>query len=65
MANKLKYKGEIIDLNQWITQANYAAQTGYKLGTISQWVKRVKDGEGNKIDIKDIPELGITLVKKA
>jgi hypothetical protein len=64
MANKLKTKGEVIDLSQWITQASYAAKTGYKLGTISQWVKRVKDGEGNKIEVKDVPELGITLVRK-
>jgi hypothetical protein len=65
MANKIKSNGEVIDLRQWVTQAKYASLHGYKLGTISQWVKRVKDGEGNKIEIKDIPELGITLVKKA
>jgi hypothetical protein len=54
-----------IDLKGWITQAEYARKTGYKLNTVSQWVKRAKAGEGsNKIDYLDVPELGITLVKK-
>jgi hypothetical protein len=53
-----------IDLTEWLTQADYARKHGYKLTTISQWVKRAKDGQGSqKIDYLDIPELSITLVK--
>ena len=55
-----------IDLQGWITQVEYARKTGYKLNTVSQWVKRAKEGKGSaKIDYLDVPELGITLVKKA
>lgn len=54
-----------IDLKGWMTQAEYARKSGYKLNTISQWVKRAKEGEGlPKIQTLDVPELGITLVKK-
>ncbi len=54
-----------IDLNVWQTQAEYARQTGYKLNTISQWVKRDLAGEGSKkIDTMHIPQLSITLVRK-
>ena len=53
-----------IDLKGWITQAEYARLHGYKLNTVSRWVKRAKDGEGTqKIQYLDIPALGITLVK--
>lgn len=62
---KDKKQDSIIDLQGWITQAEYARNSGYKLNTISQWVKRAKAGEGlAKIDYLDVPELGITLVKK-
>ena len=55
-----------IDFNEWQTQAQYAQQTGIRLGTVSQWVKRVKDSEFTpKIETKEIPQLGITLVKKS
>lgn len=55
-----------IDLKGWHRQAEYARLTGYKLNTISQWVKRAKEGKGAvKIEYLDVPELGITLVKKA
>jgi hypothetical protein len=65
MANKLVSNGKIIDLKEWCTQAKYAASTGYKLNTISRWVKRAKDGEGKiKIEYLDVPELDITLVRK-
>lgn len=53
-----------IDLKGWITQSEYARKTGYKLSTISRWVKRAKEGEGTvKIQYLDVPDLGITLVK--
>ena len=53
-----------IDLKGWITQAEYARLYGYKLNTVSRWVKRAKAGEGNvKINYLDVPDLGITLVK--
>ena len=65
MTAKLHTKEDLsIDLKGWITQAEYARKTGYKLNTISKWVKRAKDGEGEtKIQYLDIPALGITLVK--
>ena len=65
MANKLIKQGNVIDLSEWVTQAEYASKTGYKLGTISQWVKRAKDGKPAKIDYIDVPEIGLTLVRKA
>jgi len=53
-----------IDLKGWITQVEYAKQHGYKLSTVSRWVKRAKDGEGRtKIQFLEVPQLGITLVK--
>lgn len=59
-----KEQNSTIDLKGWITQAEYARKHGYKLNTVSRWVKRAKDGEGKqKIDYLDIPALGITLVK--
>lgn len=61
-----KQKEIVIDLKGWITQSEYAKKSGYKLNTISQWVKRAKAGEGSpKIEYLELPELGITLVKKA
>ena len=60
MANILK-----IDLDKYCTQAEYARITGTKLATVSQWVKRSIAGKGLKrIDYKEIPELGLTLVAK-
>lgn len=54
-----------LDLSQWITQAEYARLTGYKLGTVSQWVKRAKAGEGKQmIEFLDVPELSLTLVRR-
>lgn len=53
-----------IDLQGWITQAEYSRLYGYKLTTVSRWVKRAKENEGNvKIQYLDVPDLGITLVK--
>lgn len=53
-----------IDLKGWMTQAEYARKTGYKLNTVSRWVKRARDREGEqKIQYLDVPDLGITLVK--
>ena len=57
-------KEDKINLKGWITQAEYARKHGYKLNTVSRWVKRAKEGQGTKkIDYLDVPELGITLVK--
>lgn len=54
-----------IDLSLYCTQAEYSRETGIKLGTISQWVKRAKAGKvPAKIEYYDIPELQITLVKR-
>lgn len=61
MDNTKQYQ---IDLKGWITQAEYARLHGYKLNTVSKWVKRAKDGEGlTKIQYLEVPSLGITLVK--
>lgn len=57
-------KEDKINLKGWITQAEYARLHGYKLNTVSRWVKRAKEHEGKqKIDFLDVEELGITLVK--
>ncbi len=53
-----------IDLDKYCTQSDYAKETGIKLGTISQWVKRAKEGKGAKIDYLIIPELQLTLIKR-
>ncbi len=59
-----KTKENTIDLQGWITQSEYARKYGYKLSTVSRWVKRAKDGEGSlKIQYLDVPDLNITLVK--
>jgi len=59
-----KKQNSTIDLKGWVTQAEYSRKTGYKLNTVSQWVKRAKEGKGSaKIDYLDVPALGITLVK--
>lgn len=54
-----------IDLNKWTTQAKKAEQSGILLTTISQQVVRTQKGlTPNPIDILEIPELGIVLVRK-
>lgn len=59
-----KKQDNSIDLKGWITQAEFARQHGYKLNTVSQWVKRAKAGQGaQKIAYLDVPALGVTLVK--
>lgn len=52
-----------IDLNVWTTQATYARITGISLSTIGVQVKRVKEGIANRIEILEVPQLAITLVK--
>lgn len=53
-----------IDLKGWMTQAEYARAHKYKLNTVSRWVKRAKEGQGNiKIQYLEVEGLGITLVK--
>lgn len=53
-----------IDLSKYCTQSDYAKETGTKLGTVSQWVKRTKEGKSAKIEYLYIPELQLTLVKR-
>ena len=53
-----------IDLNKYCTQQKYATETGIRLNTISQWIKRAKEGKTAKVDFLDIPELSITLVER-
>jgi len=55
-----------IDLNQYCTQAEYCRIHNIKLGTLSQWIKRAKDGQSIPVNIEylHVPELKITLVKK-
>ncbi len=57
----------IIDLNVWTTQVNKAKDGTITLNTLSQQIKRAKEGKsgGNGIEYWEIPELnGLTLVKK-
>jgi hypothetical protein len=55
----------VIDLDIWTTQAKKALETNIKLTTISQQVVRTKKGETtHPVEYWEIPELGITLVKK-
>jgi len=63
MSNKQATK---IDLTQYCTQAEYCRITGVKLGTLSQWIKRHKEGKAIpvNIDYLPVPELGITLVRR-
>ena len=53
-----------IDLTKYCTQAEYCRLTGIKLGTLSQWIKRAKDGQSIPVNIEYlyVPELSITLV---
>jgi len=55
-----------LDLSKYLTQAQYAKLHGYKLGTVSQWIKRLKAGESipHNIEYLEVPELNITLIKK-
>ena len=54
-----------IDLAVWTTQARKAGDTGTKLTTISQQIVRTKKGQTtHPVEYWEIPELGITLVKK-
>lgn len=55
-----------INLNEWCTQSQKAIETDIKINTISQRIKRAKEGKpGSKgIEFLDIPELSITLVKR-
>lgn len=58
-------KGDTIDLSIWQTQTDYARENNMLLVTVSQWVRRAKRREGElKIDCLDVPELGITLVRR-
>lgn len=60
-----KYRILTIDLNEWCTQQEKARDSGDKLSTISRRVKRTKENDTQSpIDIYDIPELNITLVKR-
>lgn len=60
-----KYRIVTIDFNEWCTQQEKSDSTSEKLSTISRRVKRTKESETrNPIDILEIPELGITLVKR-
>ena len=64
MANKLILDGKTYSLDEWITQVDYAELYEVKINTLCQWIKRAKEGKGNKVDYLDVPELHMTLVKK-
>lgn len=60
-----KHRILTIDMNEWCTQQEKSKSTGDNLSTISRRVKRTKDNETQSpIEIYDIPELNITLVKR-
>lgn len=55
-----------IDLSVYCTQQQYAKETGMKLNTISQQIKRTKEGKTlNPVKILEIPELNnLVLIKR-
>ena len=55
-----------INLAKYCTQAEYSKLTGVKLGTLSQWIKRHKEGKSIPVtlDYKYVPELSLTLIKR-
>jgi hypothetical protein len=55
-----------IDLSKYCTQAEYCRINNVKLGTLSQWIRRLKAGQSAPVNIEYlyVPELKITLVKK-
>lgn len=54
-----------IDLSVWTTQNKYALENNVRLNTISQQIKRHKEGKTKTcVEYWDIPELCLTLVKK-
>ena len=60
-----KDKKIVIDLSVYCTQADYAKDNNVKLSTVSQWVKRAKEGKTQPVEYWEIPELNnLTLVKK-
>lgn len=57
----------MIDLNEWTTQLNKSIDKDIKLNTISQQIKRAKEGKSGSagIEFMEIPQLnGLILVKK-
>lgn len=57
----------IINIEEYCTQSEYSKLTGIKLNTISQQIKRAKEGIGgsNGIDYKEYPELNnLILVRR-
>jgi len=56
----------IIDTRIWATQQQYAIENKKKLNTISQWIKRTKEGKTvNPATIWEIPELNnLVLIKR-
>lgn len=60
-----KHRIVTIDFNEWCTQQEKSTNGGGKLTTISRRVKRTKDNDTQSpIDILEIPELNITLVRR-
>jgi len=54
-----------VDLNKWCTISDKAKADKVKLGTLSARIARSKKGNTpNPIEFWEIPELGITLVRK-
>ena len=55
-----------IDLSEWSTQQQYAKDNKIKLNTVSQWIKRTKEGKTvNPATIREIPELNnLVLIKR-
>ncbi len=66
MAKLKTQDNNVIDLDTYVTQAKYADLHNYKLGTVSQWIKRAKAGESipHDIDYIYVSELDITLIKR-
>lgn len=64
---KIKTKTRVLDLSEWMTQKDYSIKYGTPQVLIGQWIHRAKASETKQskfIDYLDVPELGLTLVRK-
>ncbi len=67
--DKTDIKGPVItiDFRYWCTQQQRAGDDRKEFATLRQHVKRLKHGEKSPLttnDIKDVKQLGITLVRR-
>lgn len=64
--NYIYYNGERLNLSEWVPMAIKAKELGYNEAYVRLLVHRSRNNKGKKrIEYKDIPELGLTLVSAA